>query len=56
MFTYLITVPICGMNIANSMHMKMTKQLSAMTCKTLGYIDNSRAANTCTRSIYDING
>lgn len=54
--TYLMTVPMWGMNMANSMHTNMTKQLSAITCNTLGYIDSSRAANTCTRNMYDING
>jgi len=44
------------MKIANNIHIKITKQLSAITCKTLGYIDSSRAANTCTRSMYDIKG
>lgn len=47
---------MCGMNIANSMHINITKQLRAITCRTLGYIDSSRAANTCTRSMYDISG
>lgn len=44
------------MNIANNMQIKMTKQLSVITCRTLGYIDSSRAANTCTLSMYDIKG
>lgn len=44
------------MKIANNMQMKITKQLSAITCKTLGYIDSSRAANTCTLNMYDIKG
>lgn len=51
-----MTVPIWGINIANNMHINITKQLSAMTCRTLGYIDSSRAANTCTLSMYDIRG